>query len=103
VSRNRIELVGFVLAVPVLRTTPAGTPVLRIEISSGDGPDTLRLGIVMAGGKAAEVGGRIAAGATIQVIGKLRPSRERKTPLKGYGVEVLADEIVEVAPGAASL
>ena len=91
------------LTVPELRMTPAGTPVLRLEISSGEGFDTLRLGIVMAGVKADEVGSRIGAGTTIKVTGKLRPSRERRASLGGQGVEVVAAEIIEVAPGTGSL
>jgi primosomal replication protein N len=109
VSRNRIELIGIVLAVPELRTTPAGTSILRIEVSSGEGPDTLRLGIVMTGTKADELvsrmgaGATIGTGATIKVTGELRPARERRGPLARPEVEVLAQEIVELSPGAGSV
>ena len=102
-SKNRIELIGFVLTVPELRITPAGTPVLRLEVSSGEGPDALRLAIVMAGAKAEEIGSRIGAGKTIRVTGKLRPSRERRASCGGQGVEILAAEISEVTPGSGSL
>ena len=77
VSRNRIELIGVVVAPPEVRTTPAGTPVLRIEVSCGEGREVFRLGVVMAGEEAREVGARIAAGATVMVTGMLRAVRER--------------------------
>jgi len=102
VSRNRIELVGTVVSAPEVRTTPAGTPVLRIEVNCGDGREILRLGVVMAGGDAREIGARIAAGVAVKVTGTLRAVRGRAWSSAAGGVEVLAVEISEVVPGGRS-
>ena len=100
VSRNRIELIGVVVAPPEVRTTPAGTPVLRVEVSCGEGREAFRLGVVMAGEEAREVGARIAAGATVMVTGMLRAVRGRAAPPVAGGIEVLATDISEVPKGA---
>jgi primosomal replication protein N len=97
VSRNRIELIGVVVAPPEVRTTPAGTPVLRIEVSCGEGREVFRLGVVMAGEEAREVGARIAAGATVMVTGMLRGRAAHRV---AGAVEVLATGISEVPKGA---
>jgi primosomal replication protein N len=102
VGRNRIELVGIVAAAPEVRTTPTGTPVLRIEVNCGEGREVLRLGVVMAGRDAREVGARIAAGATVKVTGTLRAVRGRAWSSAAGGVEVLASEVSDVVAGADS-
>jgi len=102
VSRNRIELVGTVVSAPEVRTTPTGTPVLRIEVNCGEGREILRLGVVMTGGDARELGARIAAGATVRVTGALRAVRGRVWSSAAGGVEVLAAEISEVVADASS-
>lgn len=94
-SRNRIELVGRLDSAPVLRTTPSGTTVLRLEVNCGEGRDILKLGVVMAGEGAREIGARITAGATLKVTGTLRAVHGRTSSLRASGVEVVADEISE--------
>ena len=101
-SRNSIELVGTVVSGPEVRTTPAGTPVLRIEVNCGEGREILKLGIVMAGGDARELGARIVAGATVKVTGTLRAVRGRVWSSAAGGVEVMAVEVSEVVPEARS-
>ncbi|HEY2524858.1 MAG TPA: single-stranded DNA-binding protein [Candidatus Binataceae bacterium] len=100
-SRNRIELVGVAVSAPEVRITPAGTPVLRVEVNCGEGREVLRLGVVMAGEDARELGARIAAGATLKVTGTLRAVRgNNRWSSAGSGVEVLASAISEVAADA---
>jgi len=101
-SRNRIELVGVAVSPPEVRTTPAGTPVLRVEVNCGEGRDVLKLGVVMAGADAREVGARIAAGATLRVIGTLRAVRGGRRSLAESGIEVLASAVSEIAADAVS-
>lgn len=92
-SRNRIELVGRVIAPPEVRTTPAGTPVIRMEVDCGAGREVLRLGVVMAGEDVRELGLRIGAGVTVKITGALRAGRGQSL---ASGVEVLASEISEM-------
>ncbi len=95
-------MVGTVASAPEVRTTPTGTPVLRIEVHCGEGREVLRLGVVMAGGDAREIGARIAAGATVRVTGALRAVRGRVSSSAASGVEVLAVEISEVVADPSS-
>jgi primosomal replication protein N len=94
--------VGIVVSAPEVRTTPNGTPVLRIEVNCGEGREILRLGVVMAGGDARELGVRIGAGATVKVTGPLRAVRGRVWSPTAGGVEVLATEVSEVVAEARS-
>ena len=87
---------------PELRTTPTGTPVIRIEVDCGEGRELLRLGVVMAGEGAREIGARIGAGAAVKVTGTLRAVRGRMWSSAASGVEVLASEVSEVAAAASS-
>ena len=66
------------------------------------GPRDLRLGVVMAGGDARGLGARIAAGATVKVMGALRAVRGRVWASAASGVEVLAVEISEVVADGSS-
>ena len=91
------------VSAPAVRTTPSGTPVLRVEVDCGEGRDSLILGVVMAGGGARELGARIGAGMTVRVSGALRAVGGRGSRRVGVeGVEVLAESIDEVAEGAGS-
>lgn len=99
-SRSKVELVGVAVSAPEVRTTPAGTPVLRVEVNCGEGREVLKLGVVMAGAHAREIGARIAAGATLRVTGTLRAVRGSGWSSVGSGVEVLASAISEIAAEA---
>ncbi len=97
-NRNRIELTGKVVSAPELRTTPNGTPVMRFEVDCSEGRERLRLEVVMAGGLARELGGRLRAGSMVQVAGALRALRGHiSSGPAAAGVEVVASEITEVA------
>ena len=99
-SRSRIELIGVAVSAPEVRTTPAGTPVLRVEVNCGEGREVLKLGVVMAGEDAREIGARVTAGATLRVTGTLRAVRGARWSSAGSGFEVLASAISEVAADA---
>ncbi len=99
-GRNRIELTGRLACAPEVRTTPAGTPILRIEVDCGEGRASLILGVVMAGESARELGARIGAGSMVRVTGTLRAVGGRGWRRLGLeGVEVMADTIGEMAEG----
>ena len=86
------------LRAPEVRTTPAGTPVMRIEVDCGDSREALRLAVVMVGEGARELGRRLGAGSTVTVTGTLREVRGRAVPRGAApGVEVVADEVSEVS------
>src|ERR1700732_5142347 len=72
-SRNRIGLTGTVACAPEVRTTPTGMPVVKIEVDCGEGRESLRLEVVMAGEAARELCARLGAGATGRGSGALRP------------------------------
>jgi primosomal replication protein N len=91
-----------VIAAPEVRTTPTGIPVVRIEVDCGEGRELLRLGVVMAGEGARELGARLDAGAAVKVTGTLRVVRGRVWSSAASGVEVLASEVSEVAAGGDS-
>jgi primosomal replication protein N len=99
-SRNRIELTGTVACTPEVRTTPTGMPVVKIEVDCGEGRESLRLEVVMAGEAARELGARLGAGATVRVTGALRPVQRRaRSGIVLGGVEVVASAIDEVPAG----
>jgi hypothetical protein len=66
-----------------MRATPTGTPVMRIELDCGEGREPLRLGVVMVGEGAREIGGRISAGAAVKVTGTLRRSTRAAVAVGG--------------------
>jgi len=76
--------------------------VVRIEVDCGEGREALRLGVVMAGEGAREIGARIGAGAAVKVTGTLRAVRVAGRSSPTSGVEVVASMIGEVAAGASS-
>jgi hypothetical protein len=72
---------------------------MRIGVDCGEGRESLRLGVVMAGEGAREVGARIRAGAAVKVAGRLRAVRGRAWSSEAGGIEVVANEIIEVLAG----
>ncbi len=71
-------------------------------MNCGEGREILRLGVVMAGGDARQLGARIVAGATVRVTGTLRATRGRVWPSAAGGVEVMVVEISEVVTDTSS-
>lgn len=90
-TKNRIELEGRVLDAPEIRTTPAGTPILRFTVECGEPGEELRLGIVMAGESALAAKPLLERGRQIRVIGRLRALKGKlKTDA---AIEVVATSI----------
>ncbi len=82
------------LAEPELRTTPAGTSVLRITVDAGDGPGDLALAVVMTGEAAQRLRPDLKAGTGVVVKGSLKAVRRRlKSGLIEVEYEVMADSI----------
>jgi primosomal replication protein N len=91
VTRNRIELEGRLLALPEVRTTPAGTPVLRFAVDCGAPGEELRLEVVMAGESALAAKPLLEPGSNVRVIGRMRALRGKlKTDA---ALEVVAESI----------
>ena len=91
---NRIQLWGKVLVEPELRTTPAGTSVLRIMVQAGDGPPNFALAASMTGEDARRVAAGLKVGLEVMVKGSLRTVRRRtRSGMFEIGYEVTADSI----------
>lgn len=91
---NRIELWGRLSGEPELRTTPAGTSVLRFVVDSADGPGELKMAVVMTGEQTQRLGAMLKAGAEVRVKGTLKAIRRRlKSGLIETGYEVVAESI----------
>ena len=91
---NRIEFWGRVVGEPELRTTPAGTSVLRVTVDAGDGTSDLALAAVMTGEKAERLRSALKAGAEVRVKGSLKTVRRRlKSGIIETAYEVVADSI----------
>jgi len=94
---NRIELCGRLTQAPELRTTPAGTAVLRIAVECGSPEGELTMSVMMAGEPARAVAASLAPGSEVRVIGSLRAIGGRSPALRT--IEVIADEIAPVESG----
>jgi len=94
VAGNRIELWGRILGEPELRTTPAGTSVLRITVDAADRPGDLALPVVMAGEAAERLRPELKPGIAVRVKGSLKAVRRRlKSGLIETAYEVMTDSI----------
>jgi single-stranded DNA-binding protein len=91
---NRIELLGRLINPPELRTTPAGTPFLRLLVDCGAADGELVLSVVMAGNDARAVASQLKSGREVRATGALRTVRGRtRAGIALAGVEVLASDI----------
>ena len=91
---NRIDLWGRMLGEPELRTTPAGTSVLRITVDAADRSGGLALAAVITGESAQRLRPGLKAGAEVKVKGSLKAVRRRlKSGLIETAYEVMADSI----------
>lgn len=87
------------LGEPELRTTPAGTSVLRIQVEAADEPGAFALAAVMTGEEARLRAGILRSGMEVMVKGTLRATRRRlKSGLTEIAYEVVADSIEVAAP-----
>lgn len=90
----RVDLRGQLTQAPEVRITPAGTPMLRLEVDCGETGRELVMVVVMVGERARELASRLQRGREIRVTGTLRPVRGRLGSRIGQpGIEVMADEI----------
>lgn len=79
---------------PELRTTPAGTPLLRLMVECGAPGSELALSVVMAGERARTLAVSLRAGGEVRAVGSLRAVRGRtRAGLMQAAVEVVAGEI----------
>jgi single-stranded DNA-binding protein len=93
VAGNRIELWGKVLGEPELRTTPAGTSVLRILAQAGEDPE-LALVVTMTGEATRRVAGVLKPGIDVTVKGSVKAVRRRlNSGIVQTSFEVVADSI----------
>jgi len=98
VAGNRIELWGRIPGEPELRTTPAGTSVLRMLVGA-DSEGDLALAVVASGELAQQIGPQLKAGFEVKVSGMLKAVRRRlKSGLTEVVHEVVADSIVIGGP-----
>jgi len=79
---------------PELRTTPAGTPLLRLMIDCGASGSELAMSVVMVGERARTLAASLRPGGEVRAIGSLRAVRGRtRGGLVQAVVEVVAGEI----------
>ena len=91
---NKIELWGRLLNEPELRTTPAGTPVLRMNVECAEGQGRFELSVVMTGDRATQLWPALKKVSAVRVTGALRALRRRlKSGLSETFYEVMADSI----------
>jgi len=91
VTRNRIELEGTVVEPPEIRTTPAGTPVLRFSVDCDAPGEDLRLAIVTVGDLALAAKPILERGRQVRVIGRMRALKGKMKA--GATIEVVAESI----------
>jgi single-stranded DNA-binding protein len=91
VTGNRIELEGRLLGKLELRTTPAGTPVLRFTVECGALGEELKLGVVMTGESALAAKPLLEPGRQVRVIGRMRSLKGNLKTSAGF--EVVAASI----------
>jgi primosomal replication protein N len=79
---------------PELRTTPAGTPLLRLMIECGAPGNELALNVVMAGERARTLAASLRPGGEVKAVGSLRAVRGRsRSGLVQAALEVVAGQI----------
>jgi primosomal replication protein N len=79
---------------PELRTTPAGTPLLRLMIECGAPGNELALNVVMAGERARTLAASLRPGGEVKAVGSLRAVRgRRRSGLVQAALEVVAGQI----------
>jgi primosomal replication protein N len=92
---NRIDLEGRVIAQPELRVTPAGTPLLRLQVDCGDHPGELAMPVIMSGDEARVLARRLRVGSVIRLTGALRiRAAGSRASAGGSTVEVAAHAII---------
>ena len=95
---NRIELRGKLARAPELRTTPAGTALLRIAVDCGTPESELTMSVVMTGERVRAIAAELEIGREVRATGSLRATAARGGAIARGSIEVFADEISLVRP-----
>ncbi|HYA34242.1 MAG TPA: single-stranded DNA-binding protein [Candidatus Binataceae bacterium] len=91
---SRIELSGRVATDPELRTTPAGTSILRFEIDCSEGDNRLRIDVIVTGSESKKLATTMRRESKIRVEGSLRQvSRRLKSGIAERSYEVVASTV----------
>lgn len=91
---SRIELSGRVATDPELRTTPAGTSVLRFTIDCSEGGNQLKIDVVVKGSESKKLAAKMRRESKIRVEGILRQvSRQLRSGLAENSYEVVASTV----------
>jgi single-stranded DNA-binding protein len=96
VARNRIELEGRVLDLPEIRSTPAGTPVLRFSVECGVPGEELILGVIAVGEPALAAKPLLKRDGQVRVSGRMRALKGKLK--SGATIEVVAESIERNEP-----
>jgi primosomal replication protein N len=86
-----INLSGRIARVPDLRTTPAGTSVLRLLVDCGENGTPMLMNVRVVGAHADRLAPHVRVGTAVRAVGELRLAHGNRNL---NVMEVIADELV---------